>query len=118
MRQARKKELHKTVLPELLSLLTGSSGDENVETLRLKMENKFCRSLNDKLNLAIAEDAALEKWKKLQIKVELIEDGNKTIRTFTVDAPNHWPESGQPEGLSTLFGGVQIKFQKFLKIKN
>ena len=55
---------------DLLSLTNGSWGEENVDTLKKKMEDKFVRRterIDEKLTTAAAGTVQLEKRKKITI---------------------------------------------------
>ena len=90
--QANSRNQHDPDTSQLLSLLSGSTGEENAETLRKKMEDKFIHPLNDKLKLAAVEVAELEEMKKTKIKVELIKGENTPSASFTVDPSTFWSE--------------------------
>ena len=84
--QAQVQQDSDSDLADLLSLLCGSTaGEENVETLRKKMDDKFIRSLDSKVKPVVVEASEL-----LELKKAIIRNGE-----FSTDSLTPWPESAE-----------------------
>ena len=94
--QAKDQPSQDSDLMDLLSLTNGSWGEENVDSLKKKMEDKFVRRterIDEKLTTAAAGTVQLEKRKKITMKVDCELDGNEFLWGFILEPfSSHLPE--------------------------
>jgi hypothetical protein len=89
--EAIKLEDDQAHLSELLFLLNGSTGQENLDHFRQKMDT-FFNPMDEKITAASVSNGQLEKQKQITIKVELLDKENKSVGAFSIKPLTSWPK--------------------------